>query len=445
MIRVASIGECMIELRHRSATTLDLAYGGDTLNTAVYLARLTGDRDVRVDYVSALGDDAYSDGMLAMWRAERIGVDLVAPARAPARPAHHPHRCGERSFTWLALRLGGARHACGDRAAQVAAALAGYDLSISPGSRSPSSIRRSGRRWSRSRMRCARTAGGWRSTATTAPWLARPRRGARRVRPDARAGRHRPADARRRAGPVRREGRPGIRRAAAPTWRRRGLRSSWGRGVASCPRHSSPARSRANRWASWSTAPQPATASMQAIWARLLGADPLRAARLGNRLAARHRLSRRDHPGRGHDGHPPRLTGEVSPSVRRGVLPVGDAAAAHQDAEPGGDRQRGACPVRATKTPPDQLERQHVAAGDQQQRELDAEERVGGDLQGIGREQQRAGRGREREAGPRPGQREAQDGIAGSARPSPSRRRSAARIMPNSVAAPTTWLTLAAG
>jgi hypothetical protein len=35
--------------------------------------------------------------------------------------------------------------------------------------------------------------------------------------------------------------------------------------------------------------------------------------------------------------------------------------------------------VRAPYTPADQLERQHVEAGDQQQRELDAEERVGGD------------------------------------------------------------------
>ena len=85
MIRVASIGECMIELRHRSASVLDLAYGGDTLNTAVYLARLTRGRDVRVDYVTAVGDDAYSDGMLAMWRDEGIATDLVArgPGRLP--------------------------------------------------------------------------------------------------------------------------------------------------------------------------------------------------------------------------------------------------------------------------------------------------------------------------------------------------------------------------
>ena len=98
LIRVASIGECMIELRHRSATVLDLAYGGDTLNTAVYLARLTGDRNVRIDYVSALGDDAYSDGMLAMWRDERIGVDLVArlPGRLPGLHAIRTDARGER-------------------------------------------------------------------------------------------------------------------------------------------------------------------------------------------------------------------------------------------------------------------------------------------------------------------------------------------------------------
>ena len=39
-LRVACIGECMIELNQRDRATLALAYGGDTLNTAVYLARV---------------------------------------------------------------------------------------------------------------------------------------------------------------------------------------------------------------------------------------------------------------------------------------------------------------------------------------------------------------------------------------------------------------------
>ena len=53
MTRVASIGECMIELSPAADGLLSRGFGGDTLNTAVYLARL----GVAVDYVTALGDD----------------------------------------------------------------------------------------------------------------------------------------------------------------------------------------------------------------------------------------------------------------------------------------------------------------------------------------------------------------------------------------------------
>ena len=135
---------------------LDLAYGGDTF-TAVYLARLTGDQDVRVDYVSALGDDAYSDGMLAMWRAERIGVDLVArlPGRLPGLHTIRTDARGERSFTyWRSASppRDMLRATAPSRSPRRSRATIS---SISPGSRSPSSIRRSARRWSRSRMRCA--------------------------------------------------------------------------------------------------------------------------------------------------------------------------------------------------------------------------------------------------------------------------------------------------
>ena len=56
-MRVACIGECMIELREEEADRRYVrGFGGDTLNTAVYLARL----GVSVDYVTALGDDAWS-------------------------------------------------------------------------------------------------------------------------------------------------------------------------------------------------------------------------------------------------------------------------------------------------------------------------------------------------------------------------------------------------
>jgi 2-dehydro-3-deoxygluconokinase len=57
------------------------SYGGDTLNTAIYLARL----GVAVDYVTALGDDPWSDEMIAGWAAEGVGTEQVArvPGRVP--------------------------------------------------------------------------------------------------------------------------------------------------------------------------------------------------------------------------------------------------------------------------------------------------------------------------------------------------------------------------
>ena len=71
--RVAAIGECMVELRELPQAQLSRGFGGDTLNTSVYLARL----GVAVDYVTALGDDAWSDEMLAAWQAEGIGTGRV--------------------------------------------------------------------------------------------------------------------------------------------------------------------------------------------------------------------------------------------------------------------------------------------------------------------------------------------------------------------------------
>ena len=53
MTKVACIGECMIELKQAQGGLYSRGYGGDTLNTANYLARLGAD----VDYITALGDE----------------------------------------------------------------------------------------------------------------------------------------------------------------------------------------------------------------------------------------------------------------------------------------------------------------------------------------------------------------------------------------------------
>lgn len=96
--RVACVGECMIELRERPDGTLTRGHGGDTLNTAVYLARL----GVEVDYVTALGDDAWSEEMVAAWQAEGVGTGLVRrlPGRLPGLYIIQTDPAGERRFQY---------------------------------------------------------------------------------------------------------------------------------------------------------------------------------------------------------------------------------------------------------------------------------------------------------------------------------------------------------
>src|SRR6187402_490589 len=96
MTRVACIGECMIELKQADGGLLSRGYGGDTLNTAVYLARL----GVGVDYVTALGDDSLSDEMIAGWTAEGVGTGRVLrlPGKLPGIYLIETDARGERRF-----------------------------------------------------------------------------------------------------------------------------------------------------------------------------------------------------------------------------------------------------------------------------------------------------------------------------------------------------------
>jgi len=70
--------------------------GGDTLNIAVYVSRL----GTQVSYLTALGDDPYSEWMLEQWRSE--GVDTSAVQRiagaVPGLYAIQTDAHGERSF-----------------------------------------------------------------------------------------------------------------------------------------------------------------------------------------------------------------------------------------------------------------------------------------------------------------------------------------------------------
>src|SRR6476619_232419 len=95
--RVVAIGEVMIELARGGDGRFGMACGGDTFNTAVYLARAGLD----VAYATALGDDRYSDDIVAMAKAEGIATDLIlrAPGRLPGPYLIETDAQGERSFS----------------------------------------------------------------------------------------------------------------------------------------------------------------------------------------------------------------------------------------------------------------------------------------------------------------------------------------------------------
>src|SRR5580692_10455958 len=96
MTTVASIGECMIELKQATGGLYSRGYGGDTLNTAVYLVRL----GVSADYITALGDDPLSEEMLAGWASEGVGTGRVLrlPGKLPGIYLIGTDENGERRF-----------------------------------------------------------------------------------------------------------------------------------------------------------------------------------------------------------------------------------------------------------------------------------------------------------------------------------------------------------
>lgn len=96
-INVAVIGECMIELSENQANIVR-HFGGDTLNTAVYLTR--ANPNLSVHYVSALGTDPMSSAMLEQWQKEGVHTELVQRLdnKLPGLYLINTDNQGERTF-----------------------------------------------------------------------------------------------------------------------------------------------------------------------------------------------------------------------------------------------------------------------------------------------------------------------------------------------------------
>jgi 2-dehydro-3-deoxygluconokinase len=103
-LRVATLGECMIELSDLGASDGRVAMGvaGDTLNCAIYLARCCQGLDVAVSYLTALGDDQLSDQMIEVMASERVSADELVrfAGKLPGIYAIELDDAGERSFRY---------------------------------------------------------------------------------------------------------------------------------------------------------------------------------------------------------------------------------------------------------------------------------------------------------------------------------------------------------
>jgi len=93
--RAVCVGEVLIELARGTDGRFALSSGGDAFNTAIYLARA----GIDVAFATALGDDPYSDSIMALAAAEGVSGDLVlrVPGRLPGLCLIENGPAGERS------------------------------------------------------------------------------------------------------------------------------------------------------------------------------------------------------------------------------------------------------------------------------------------------------------------------------------------------------------
>lgn len=128
-LKVALVGECMIEMRGEPASGFSQTFGGDTLNVAVYLSRLNPAAGVVADYITAIGADSFSDAMRQLWRDEGVGdqhVRVISDA-LPGLYFIQTDSQGERRFLYWRGEAAARRMFDGSEADDVLHALADYD------------------------------------------------------------------------------------------------------------------------------------------------------------------------------------------------------------------------------------------------------------------------------------------------------------------------------
>jgi 2-dehydro-3-deoxygluconokinase len=91
---VICVGEVLIELARGADGRFSPSCGGDTFNAAIYLARA----GLKVGFASAIGDDPYSESVVALAAAEGVSSDLIlrVAGRQPGLSLIESGSAGER-------------------------------------------------------------------------------------------------------------------------------------------------------------------------------------------------------------------------------------------------------------------------------------------------------------------------------------------------------------
>ncbi|KFC77106.1 sugar kinase [Buttiauxella agrestis] len=126
--KIAVIGECMIELSQKGAE-VSRGFGGDTLNTSVYIARQVNADDLEVHYVTALGEDNFSQQMLDAWQQENVHTELTQRLehRLPGLYYIETDSTGERTFYYWRNEAAARFWLESDQAQAICSELAQFD------------------------------------------------------------------------------------------------------------------------------------------------------------------------------------------------------------------------------------------------------------------------------------------------------------------------------
>lgn len=124
--RAVAIGECMVELARGTDGRFGQSYGGDTFNTAVYLARC----GIDTAYATALGDDPYSAGIVGLAETEGVATGLIVrrAGRMPGLYLIETSADGERTFYYWRDRAPARELLDGDDAGSITDAIVGARL-----------------------------------------------------------------------------------------------------------------------------------------------------------------------------------------------------------------------------------------------------------------------------------------------------------------------------